>query len=345
MSDSEDQIVDDDEVAEELADAERRGEELAEEEGLRDLEDSDGVMKRRGGAFFMTQLPEWKPESRRFGIYPPEKRGLHGTTIVVVGPAGSGKTRVLQTLCAYAWSMVHGAVLASATNVRSMQFDSLNMFQQDAIIERPAVEQMDKWVLERNEGMRLWREEYDDGRGEYVQRSMLYVFDDMGFASKLLYRRTDMMLEMFSNRRHLALHLWMALQHMGQLNKQLREQVGIYIFVREQLAGGLAAMWEACFKGGEISARVFRQMVDEVCVKGKRVLVFIPAEGRLFFWELPVYIEPLPYPLGSSAWHALGEEYGVDEDEKDTAVERLRAAALAGRKRNSQPVKKKNSKR
>lgn len=292
-----------------------------------------------GEGEFARMLPEWNPRSRRYGIYAPKKGDLHGTAVVAVGPAGMGKTRSFQTLCAYAWPMVHRAVLVSSTNVRSMQFDELNLFQQDAIIEHPQVEMMDSWLKERNLEMRLWREDHDAGE-EYEQRSFLYVFDDMGFASKILYRRTDGMLEAFSNRRHLALHIWMALQHMGQLNKQLRMQVGIYIFVREQLAGGLAAMWETCFKGSKLSPNMFRQMVDEVCIKGKRVLVFIPGEGRMFKWTLPTGIQRMPRPLGSSAWHELGRQYRVDRPLRGVdATEELRRAAAARARKHKEDAR------
>lgn len=261
----------------------------------------------RAKFMFADKIPEWDPTSRAFGIYPPAKDAIHGTVITVVGPVGQGKTRVLQTLGTYAWPMVHRALLVSATNERSMQFDDLNMFQSEAIIEHPRVRMLRDWIRERRAEMRIWRDKRD--RGEpYTQRAYLYMLDDMGFAARLLFYRAEEMMELFANRRHLAWHGWIALQHMGQMNKLMRMEVGIYIFVREQLAGGLAAMWDVCFRGSQLSPRMFRQMVDEVCIKGKRVLVFIPSEGRLFKWTLPEKIAPLPRPLGSSAWHQLGRE-------------------------------------
>jgi hypothetical protein len=316
---------------------------LADPDAGRGVRMKDIGDERRGGhadeGEFVELLPEWDPTSRAFGIYPPRPGDLHGTTIVVVGPAGSGKTRVLQTLCMYAWPLVHRAVLLSPTNERSMQFDDLNMFQEDAIIEHPRPRIANDWVRERRGELRIWREKHDAGGVDYVQRSFLHLMDDTGFVAKLLYYRSDEMLELFSNRRHLAWHGWIALQNIMQLGKLLRMQVGIYIITREQLAGGLAALWDVLFRASGISARKFRQMVDEVCLKGRRVLVFIPGEGALFKWTLPAELFPLEYPLGSSAWHQLGRENRLSKRASQMSGRESMMAALRERREEDEAAR------
>lgn len=253
----------------------------------------------------LQMLPKWNPRSRAFGLYPKQKDDLHGNAIVAVGPPGSGKTSAMVALCYYLWAFVDRAVLVSNTDIRSMQFSSLNLFGPESIIRKPTLEWMDAVLDGLEVEMLTWRQCYDRGE-RYRMRSTLTMFDDVAYAANVFFRRTEEMEQIFSNRRHYAAHIIMGLQKMGQLNKQLRMSVGKYIFTRETNSSALAAMWEACFKDSEISAAFFRSIIDAVCVNGKRVLVYDNVgTGNLFQWEIPRFTKPVKSPMGNSAWNAV----------------------------------------
>lgn len=250
-------------------------------------------------------LPHWHPRNRVFGLYPQKKNDLHGNAIVAVGPPGSGKTSAMVALCYYLNAFVDRAVLVSSTDIRSMQFSELNLFGPECIIRKPTLEWMDAVITGMDIEMLSWRQSHDRG-DRYRMRSTMVVFDDVAYAASVFFRRTEEMEQIFSNRRHMAAHVIMGLQKMGQLNKQLRMSVGKYIFTRETNASALAAMWEACFKDSDISPQFFRAIVDAVCINGKRVLVYDNVgTGNLFQWEIPRFTKPVKTPMGNAAWNAV----------------------------------------
>jgi hypothetical protein len=192
-------------------------------------------------------------------------------------------------------------------------------------------------VQERRLEMRMC----DAHRGEgYRQRKLLYILDDAGFASRVLGRRTDQMLYLFTNARHLGLHMYIALQSMGMLNKQLRLNVDLTFIVREHNGEAMAAIYDGLFKyNTSIAPSVFRQMMDEVCIRGRRVMVWDNRHGVLFKYTLDFDKIVLPRPLGNRWWLRKGDqilksrsELARPEDELEEAVRRRWAPPAKGRK-------------
>lgn len=252
-------------------------------------------------------VPEWDPRSREFGLYPRKVGDLHGNAIVAVGPPGGGKTTALVALCMYLHAFIDRAVLVSSTDVRSMQFSKLGLFSHGAIDREPTLRKVDNCLRTMNHEMETWRYFYETGRRRhYRQRSTLMAYDDAGYASEVFSKRTNQMTQVMSNRRHMGAHLIMAIQQMGQLNKQLRMNVGKYIITREHNSSALAAIWEACFSSSDISPYVFRRIVDRVCIEGVRVLVYDNTRtGALFRWTLPHFDKRVKIPMGSLAWNMV----------------------------------------
>lgn len=280
-------------------------------------------------------LPHWHPRNRVFGLYPQKKNDLHGNAIVAVGPPGSGKTSAMVAICYFLNAFVDRAVLVSSTDIRSMQFSELNLFGPECIIRKPTLEWMDAVITGMDIEMLSWRQSHDRGE-KYRMRSTMVVFDDVAYAASVFFRRTEEMEQIFSNRRHMAAHVIMGLQKMGQLNKQLRMSVGKYIFTRETNASALAAMWEACFKDSDISPSFFRAIVDAVCINGKRVLVYDNVgTGNLFQWEIPRFKKPVKSPMGNAAWNAVCRKNRIAYSQTRPATQVLDEAV---RERMTQPI-------
>ena len=211
-----------------------------EETIFEDLEEFGGLGDDEAGLdSWVNLLPEWNPHHRDYGIF---QDGLVG---VMVGHKGGGKSRTVTKLCQLLQPYIDRAACVSSTDVRNGQFGRAGLIHPAFISEKPSVDDMEYVVEERRMEMKMW--EAHQGSG-YRQRSLMYILDDAGYASRVLGKRTDEMMYLFTNARHLGLHMYIALQTMGLLSKQLRINVDLTFIVREHNGEALGAMYDGLFK-------------------------------------------------------------------------------------------------
>lgn len=274
--------------------------------------------RSRFGLDYDDLLPEWGLMKRSTGVF---QDGLIG---VVVGHKGCGKSRTLQKLSNAYVRFIDKGICFSSTDVKNGQFGRSGIIHPAAIQTEPTMEDVDYIRLDRRAEMDIWEERYV--LGEYYRpRTLLCYMDDAGYASDVLGKRSKTMLDMFTNNRHMGLHMWLSLQQAGLLNKTLRANVDIAVIVREYSGEALGSIYDTFFKyNTTISPAVMRDMIDCVCIKGQRALVWDARAGKMFKITLDFDEVRLPRPIGNRAFLEWCDERYIPLMERARARENIK---------------------
>lgn len=257
-------------------------------------------------------IPDWNPRSSKYGVYPfKDWNREHGLVIAAIGHKSGGKTTAFRQLCAeHLIHYIDRAIGVSSTDAKNRALSG-NGVGRGAIIHpvyihteptMQTVRYVNKLCVEE---MRMYRK-YHKKLG-YRQKRTCFFMDDAGYAADVLQRRSPEMINMWTNARHLALYFLVALQSVGLLTRQLRLNVDVVIVVREHGGEALGSLYDSLFKKNTpLGPNVFREIMDDVCIPGRRVLIFDNRSGRLFKWTIR-QLPNIPRPMGNHAWLAWAE--------------------------------------
>jgi len=282
-----------------------------------------------GGADWADMLPTWSPTDPVFGII------CDGLCAAMIGHKGGGKSRVMTSLCPIWREFIDRAICYSSTDVKTGQFSENNLIHPVYVDDEPSPEAVGNLMEERKGEMNIWSQHKKRGK-PYRMRYMLAILDDAAHAGEVLATRSRDMMYLANNSRHLRLHMVIALQSTGLMNKQLRMSMDLIFIVREHNGEALGSIYDTVFKGNTpISPAVFRDIMDSVCIKGKRVLVWDCRHGALFKYDLDFDKITLDRPIGNAQWLRWGNQH--QKKEWDRELEHVKLERLARERWTAQP--------
>ena len=267
---------------------------------------------------WINSIPVWNPQ--RLLAY-----ANSGLTIFVAGHKGSGKSRTTTLLCEQFAKFIDRVQCVSGTDCITHQYTGDANIVHPVYVEREAEIDFIENLYEERESEMLQA----GADKSYDMRTKLVIFDDAAQSRQVLDKKTKHMIHLTSNTRHMKLFLLIVIQSMGYVAKYIREQADMVFICRETLPSTLEMTYLVYFKG-IFTAWQFREMVDTVCIEGKRCLMIDYRNGGLLYQvEMNFDKIRLPKPIGNKAWNEWADQYQIEERaSKLEGIAKRRKAAL-----------------
>jgi len=281
----------------------------------------------RYGIDWNSNIPIWDPNSPTNGILAHgDAYTDDGLFIIVSGHVGSGKTLATINCCPAFAQFIDRVDLVSTTEIKTKAFTgNSNIVPRQYVTREPNVskEENDKRKKEKKPLKLDWLDRLalertghmeEVGRNsEMRQKSKLVIMDDVAHCQKLMVRKTDAMIGLITRRRQLRLYMMALVQSIGYLGKFMREQADYVILARESLASLIEALWMVYYKG-KITLEGFRDMMDQICITGRQVLVLNVRHGGTYRMPLKRDIR-LEKPIGNRQMREWAEMRAKKEDD------------------------------
>ena len=241
------------------------------------------------------------------------KRKPNSLTLLI-GKRGSGKSHLLKYLaCQYAASGTTTMVIGFSPTDESS--DVLCSFIPKSLIYSEFDESVFENIL-KHQKRRI--------KAGKPRRNVLIVMDDMGFASKQVFK-SKVMLQLFYNGRHSNINILFTLQYLVDLPSALRSNLDVIITLKENIMANRERLWRMFF-GIFPTQKLFDQAMHS-CTTNYGALVMVANANPLsneisdsvFWMRAPPTIPPVR--LGLPCFWQLDQQCYEDKEFNQTCVE------------------------